>query len=111
MIAVIVPCAEGFRTTTSRPRSTESGVYLPSTFLDFGETWRQAAARVVGLSSADLQFRSFESMSLDDSVTHIFALVERGAELIDEGQGTQSPDDLTCPHQQAVIKDWLKSEC
>ncbi len=106
LISVIAPLGEGVCVVSKRPRSTNEGIYLPSTFLDFGETWRQAAARSMGIRDAVPRFRNFDSLSLSDSLSNIFALVEDGAlprvdfRLITDWQ------EITCPHQRAVMKNW-----
>ena len=109
LISVLVPNAGQFRVVETMPRTDQPGIYLPSTFLDFGETWRQAAARAIGLSSKDLSFRNLDSVSSKEKITHIFALVERGADLVTEGKIIQHFDQLTLSSARGVVEAWLQS--
>lgn len=89
------------------PRSKEDGIYLPSTFLDFGETWRQAAARCIEAVSSEVRFNSFDVDTLEGGITNIFALVEDGTEHVPISSCTKDTDQLTNPQQRRVVQAWL----
>lgn len=107
LITVLHQSTLGIQVAATMPRSGRQGIFLPSTFLDFGETWRQAAARCIGVSSEEVRFRSFDVLTLDAGITNIFALVEGDADLEPIGSSIRDANKLSDANQLKVANDWL----